>query len=158
MNLYFFCDQLGHGTEKDAYLPKPCRVGRVAGSQCVALDVSLGLCHTVVLVQNLAFDFSEFVPSPRKMEPIAPPATIFKSPVREEIVMEEIVIPRSPTPPLPLEIEFPVQPPVREEAVMVVEMKSPVPKTPEAFSPLPVRTPVTVGIMDILKQREDRQR
>lgn len=156
--------QLGHGTERDASLPKPCRIPRIGNSTCVPLDAALGLCHTIVLVQNKDFDFAEFVPSPKRVEPIEPPAVVFKSPVKV-IVVEEVVEEVAPaaieeeedeTPPIPapLEIILPVRPAVREDAVFVIETKTPVPKTPDVT---PVKPQVTVGIMDILRQREERR-
>jgi hypothetical protein len=160
--------QLGHGSERDASLPKPCRIPRIGNSSCVPLDVALGLCHTIALVQNKDFDFAEFVPSPKRVEPIEPPAVVFKSPVKV-VVVEEVVEEVNPAPleeredgeeespplPAPLEIKLPVRPAVREEAIVVIETKTPVLKTPDVT---PVKTPqITVGIMDILRQREERR-
>jgi hypothetical protein len=44
--------QLGNGTEKDSWLPRPVRLPDVQGQKCIPITVSLGMCHTVVAVRN----------------------------------------------------------------------------------------------------------
>jgi hypothetical protein len=44
--------QLGNGTEKDSWLPRPVRLPDVQGQKCTPVTVSLGMCHTIVAVRN----------------------------------------------------------------------------------------------------------
>ena len=44
--------QLGNGSEKDSWLPRPVRLPEVAGQKCIPVTVSLGTCHTLVAVRN----------------------------------------------------------------------------------------------------------
>mmetsp|Transcript_215 Transcript_215/g.293 ORF Transcript_215/g.293 Transcript_215/m.293 type:complete len:703 (+) Transcript_215:62-2170(+) len=67
--------QLGHGGETSCYLPRPVRIPRVGGASCRPVQLSLGMSHTAVLLQNL--DYVKPPPVPRE-EP--PP----KTPVAEE--------------------------------------------------------------------------
>lgn len=77
--------QLGHGTEKNACLPRPCRIPKIQGRPCFPVSVACGMSHTCMLVHNTGYTtpvsspIREKPPSPVK--PILPPAPIVMSPI-----------------------------------------------------------------------------
>jgi alpha-tubulin suppressor-like RCC1 family protein len=150
--------QLGNGTEKDSNLPKPCRLPSVVmgvpsspSVRCV--DVSLGMCHTVILTQNMTY------------RPPTPPPTSLKT----EPPSVAVVVPIAQEPDPPVE---PPPPPIEispiEEPIVVIER---VPITPievlkkegilisqEVQEPPPVITPVPIrSLKDLLSAREERR-
>jgi alpha-tubulin suppressor-like RCC1 family protein len=50
--------QLGHGTEKNAYLPRPVRVPRLEGEMGVPTYVAAGMSHTLCIIKNEAFVYT----------------------------------------------------------------------------------------------------
>jgi hypothetical protein len=161
--------QLGNGTEKDSNLPKPCRlpsvaIGDVSSSSIRCVGVSLGMCHSVLLIQNMTY--RPPTPPPRVPSPVQhtePPSALHQ---------EEEETPLSPTaatsptelPPPPIEIPSP-----REEVPLVIER---VPITPIEVvkkegilvsqevvqEPPPVVTPVPIrSLKDLLSAREERR-
>ena len=55
--------QLGNGSEKDSWLPRPVRLPDIQQSKCVPMTVSLGMCHTVVAVRNKNYSYQPTVES-----------------------------------------------------------------------------------------------
>ena len=53
--------QLGNGTEKDGWLPRPVRLPEIQGQKCLPMTVALGMCHTVVAVRNKNYVYSPTV-------------------------------------------------------------------------------------------------
>lgn len=53
--------QLGNGTEKDSWLPRPVRLPDVQGQKCLPITVALGMCHTVVAVRNKNYVYTPTV-------------------------------------------------------------------------------------------------
>jgi len=51
--------QLGHGTEKNSFLPRPCRIPRVKGKIGQPVAVSLGQCHTFVMINNPSYEHEQ---------------------------------------------------------------------------------------------------
>ena len=51
--------QLGHGTEKNSFLPRPCRIPRVKGKIGQPVTVSLGQCHTFVMINNPSYEHEQ---------------------------------------------------------------------------------------------------
>jgi alpha-tubulin suppressor-like RCC1 family protein len=47
--------QLGHGSENNSFLPRPCRIPRINGQLGVPTSVSLGMSHTMVILSNPNF-------------------------------------------------------------------------------------------------------
>lgn len=148
--------QLGNGTEKDSNLPKPCRlpsIMNVESSSIQCIDISLGMCHSVLLVQNREYRattppqeisaplvVSENTSSPVILEEsvIEPPPPPIEIPPIEEIPQEPLVIERIPI--TPLEV-------VKKEGVL---------ETQEVIELPPVITPIQ-SLKDILYAREERR-
>jgi hypothetical protein len=72
--------QLGHGTEKNAYLPRPVRVPRIEGEIGVPVCVAAGMSHSLCVVRNETFVYS----------PPKPPPVVHKEEAKEEL-------PKAPT-------------------------------------------------------------
>lgn len=156
--------QLGHGTEKNAHLPRPCKLPRVMSAVCTPTDVALGLCHTVVLVTNKNYDCKDDIKPVPKAEPVIeeskPPSPIQHPPQPipdpDPFYIESIVPPRSPS---PIEIRRPIPPmAAKTEEVVVIELKTPILKTPAKIVP-PHRSPMEIvkNIEDLMKERDDRK-
>ena len=162
--------QLGNGSEKDSFLPRPCRVPAVYNSPCVPVSVSLGMCHTVVLVKNTMYrpatpppaqEEEEEVPSDPQVQEreVEPDAPVEVCEAVEESEPEEVVEPlhlppaASPIPmPSPQSIELKIvdepEAPVKKEALMVEEVEE------EVATPAPV---AIRSLRDILTTREERR-
>lgn len=155
--------QLGHGNEKNGHLPRPCKLPRVASSICVPTDVALGLCHTLVLVRNKTYDYADDVAPIEKIEPKLIPSSpreairpVSPGPIQAPPVVPTPSPPRSPS---PIEIRRPqLKTPVKAEEVVVVEIKTPVMRTPQPTK-TPAKTPmeVVMSLSDLLNQREERR-
>jgi hypothetical protein len=155
--------QLGNGTEKDGVLPKPCRIPPLMGIQSTSIlpvDISLGACHSVILVQNTDFrPVSESSPIPiSKVDPLPSPqkesemSPKHPEPPQEQEI-EEIPPPiEIPPPEPPVVIErIPITPldVVKKEGMMVVHE---VQEAPPVLTPIPIRS-----LKDILHAREERK-
>jgi hypothetical protein len=152
--------QLGNGAEKDSHIPKPCRIPAVYNSPSVPVDVSLGMCHTVVMVRNTMYRPPTPAAEPEEGPKEETPRE--KSPVQEEegaVVEEqvpplEIARPVSPELPPPLSLEVKVVEESfqasRREAVIVDEHLEE--EAPPAPTPVPIRS-----LRDILSTREERR-
>lgn len=142
--------QLGNGSEKDGHLPRPCRLPKVYNSLCTPVNVSLGLCHTVVLVQNSRYDPSKEPPRPtvavelpkRPPTPEPEPEELPALNVEPEPLPEpEPVVEPEPTPKEPVVVEV-----LQEESVKAESEPEPV-----------IHAPVgTQGILDILRNRVEK--
>ncbi len=119
--------QLGHGTERNAQLPRPCRLPKVCGLQGTPMAISLGQCHTVAILRNSMYTTP--LPSPSKQK-TAPPL-----PAPSPIVLRTPVVEPEPLPePEPEQILIPEPEPIT---------------LPEPEPELPV-----VGIRELLRSRE----
>ena len=95
--------QLGHGSEKNAYLPRPCRIPRIESEIGVPLSISAGMSHTLLIVRNE--HYMATMPSPPKIVVEEEPKPQFWVPEHvesdsdEEIneVIEEIRVPATET-------------------------------------------------------------
>jgi alpha-tubulin suppressor-like RCC1 family protein len=147
--------QLGNGTEKDSNLPKPCRlpvVMNVSQNAIKAIDISLGMCHTVILTQNL-----EYRPPPPPQE--KPQELIPTSSQQQEQEKEEELTIEPPPPPIEIP---PVEPPLVIERVPItpvdVVKKEGILETLDVQEPPPVITPIPIrSLKDILSAREERK-
>ena len=103
--------QLGHGSEKNTYLPRPCRVPRVKGKLGHPIDIALGMSHTIVTVKNNSYveKLPTPIPSPVKIAVVEPPpiiedvivATVVTEMYEEKVLIPEIVeevVLREPSP------------------------------------------------------------
>ena len=130
---------------------------------CTPVDVSLGLCHTMVLVINKNYDCKDDLPPVEKAEPqieeSKPPSPVAPEPELPELELEPEPLPSPPRSPSPIEIQRPIPPSVaKAEEVVVVEIRTPVPKTPTPVV-TPQRTPQQVvnTIEQLMKEREERE-
>lgn len=147
--------QLGNGSEKDSNLPKPCRLPalmNIESSSIRCIDISLGMCHSVLLVQNQEYR----VPTPPQENLVQPEVSQTTTPV----VAEE---PNIEPPPPPIEVvpfeEVPLQPLVIERVPITpleVVKKEGILETQEVLEPPPVITPIQ-SLKDILYAREERK-
>jgi len=139
--------QLGLGNEKNNFLPRPCRLPRVKGKMGTPSLVSLGMCHTVVLLQNDSYTEPIAAPpkqpSPVNKEVVAPPPPSPEPAVEETVPLVEC---DEPSPPSPL-------PPVLVEE----EETAPVPEQEQEPEPAPVTPIVIRSIKELLQRREERQ-
>jgi hypothetical protein len=53
--------QLGNGSEKDSWLPRPVRLPTVMGQKCIPMAAALGMCHTIIAVRNKNYVYSPMV-------------------------------------------------------------------------------------------------
>lgn len=107
--------QLGQGNEKDSWLPKPLRCDHAP------LDIALGLCHTMVVVEN-----RQYVPVVRKASPPPPPP----SPVKPPASPEPEPLPTPPASPEKIDTHIIAVP---DEVPIVEKVESP-PASPERVS------------------------
>ena len=122
--------QLGHGTEKNCTYPRPCRVPKIQNKVGTPVLMTMGQCHTTIMLQNSAYTTP--LPSPSKPEAVPPPLpTLTLSPVKEYIPVPE-----------PEPVPVPVVEPEPEPQV-----ESPVEKE------VAVEVPI-VGIRELLRSRE----
>ncbi len=137
--------QLGHGSEKNTYLPRPCRVPRVKGKLGHPIDIALGMSHTIVTVKNNAYveKLPTPIPSPVKVAIVEPPPIVEE--VKEvppiEVYEEEI--------PLPEVVE-------EEEEEVVIREPSPEPQEEPLQELQPEPEPVIVAIRSIKELLEQR--
>ena len=64
--------QLGHGSEKNVSLPKPCKLPDSLGPSIEVFDVSLGMSHTIIALRNPLYEEEkeeESLPPPPPPEP-----------------------------------------------------------------------------------------
>lgn len=152
--------QLGHGNEKSCYLPRPCRLPKLKGQAVRPIAVSLGMSHTMVIVQNIQYRSPPIAPIKSPAKPIIPPA--------KEEIKEEPLPPPSPEkdevfvemPPFEEENADPPVVEVDDAFVDDVPYESPVvckPKSPMLFEEKedvylePIRS-----IKELLHLREER--
>lgn len=146
--------QLGHGTEKSSYLPRPCKLPRVYDRPGVPMDISLGGTHSVVVLHNplyLAPVFESPVEPAVVKAPSPPPVEPEPEPVIAEPVLEE--------PPLDTSMEAPAimhLPPVEHKPPMI-SMDEDCGQIEEEAVSTPAPPPPIRGLKDILQQREERK-
>lgn len=134
--------QLGHGSERNSSLPRPCRVPKIRSKAGVPVAVALGMCHTMVLLRNPNYA-PPLAASPSPVKPAAPPTPepVFEpepEPVPEPELELEPVLEPEPEPPVPSPVA-PSPPP---------RIESP-PKSPKADTFRSIR--------DLLQRREERR-
>lgn len=71
--------QLGHANEKSNYLPRPLKIPRYCGEIGTPIDISLGMSHTIVILNN-----------PNYVKPEIP-AEILSVPVPEPVLEETLL-------------------------------------------------------------------
>ena len=135
--------QLGHGSERNSSLPRPCRVPKIRSRAGAPVAVALGMCHTIVLLKNSAYTAP---PSPLKASPVkvvvAPP-TPEPEPAQ---VPEPIVIPEPESEP---ELELVVLTPEKIPSLPPPAAVESPPKSPKADT--------ICSIRDLLQRREERR-
>ena len=128
--------QLGHGTEKNSFLPRPCRLPRIKGKIGQPVSVSLGQCHTFVIVNNESYEHhqpptqlpTKKEESPIKQiidDPIVPIIEPSPEKIQEEdepVLKEEVVVDEPAIIPEPIEEEY-VEAASVEEIIPVSPMK-----------------------------------
>lgn len=153
--------QLGHGTEKSAYLPRPCKLSRVYEQVGVPMDLALGGTHTVVVLHNPNYIAPVFDnPSPPTPQPVVEP-TPEPEPEPEPEEPEPVVIPEPVVNPemLRQSIEVPEiapLPPVEHKPPMMAQEEDYFSEE-EPVASTPVPPPPIRGLKDILQQREERK-
>jgi alpha-tubulin suppressor-like RCC1 family protein len=155
--------QLGTGTEKNSFLPRPVKFPTLGGQQAIPMDIALGGTHTVVVMHNPNYINPVFeVPVAPLPEPVVEeeeqpsPAVVaqeeeVKLTASIEAPLCTVMAPVEHKPPMMAGDEddyMPLQIEVEEEPQQSVPEPEPEP-TP---APPPVRT-----IKDILLQREERR-
>ena len=157
--------QLGHGTEKSANLPRPCRLISVHGNAGVPMDVTLGGTHTAVVLHNPSYipptvreptPEPETVaePTPREPTPEPEPEPVPEAPVEEPVVEASVLVQSIEAPLVTMLPPVEHKPPMistsedecAEEVAVVEEEEAPTPAPP------PIRS-----LKDILNQREERR-
>jgi alpha-tubulin suppressor-like RCC1 family protein len=135
--------QLGHGTEKSCYLPRPCRLPKVKGQSVSPRLLALGMSHTIIVAEN-----DKYLSKP---PPVEAPIQVPPDPIPEP---EPVPIPPEPSPK-----RDEVQLVVEEEEVIVEEPPQPLVKAAtlveedaEVEMPVPVRS-----IKELLQRREERK-
>lgn len=123
--------QLGQGSEQSCGLPRPCRTVRVEGINGIFRDISLGMCHTVLLINNPEYR----PPKPPTPEPdpvvyVPPPPVVTYDVVEEE--PKSVVIYPEPEP-----VGTEPEPLVTEPEPVVTEPE-PVVTEPEPVQVLPL--------------------
>lgn len=161
--------QLGHGTEKSSYLPRPCKLPKIYDRVGVPMDITLGGTHSVVVLHN-----------PLYVAPVVEVATAEPAVVKAPTPSPEEPVPEpEPEPILPAVVEE--EPPAVLDTSMEmpeiatlppVEHKPPMISSDEdCFPPLveeneaedvdtvstPAPPPPIRGLKDILQQREERK-
>lgn len=130
--------QLGHGSEKNSFLPRPCRVPKVRGKAAVPIALSLGMCHTVIAVSNPQYVSPPTpVPSPIKMASPEPVKRLPTPPPTPEPIVESPQTPEPEPEPEPIVFERPPSP------IVIV-------------SP-PKEIVLRESIRDLLQRREERR-
>jgi len=136
--------QLGHGSEKNTYLPRPCRVPRVKGKLGHPIDIALGMSHTIVTVKNNAYveKLPTPIPSPVKVAIVEPPPIVEEV---KEVPLIEVY-----------EEEIPLPEVVEEEEEVVIREPSPEPQEEPLQELQPEPEPVIVAIRSIKELLEQR--
>lgn len=161
--------QLGHGTEKSSYLPRPCKIPRIASKAGNPVSLSLGMSHTLVLLKN-----KEYVPQlPEVVEKETVKEEAELKVVEEAVPIEATVVPLDPIPepePEPkLELWTNEEADIEFEHELLQEVSPPPPvlnhkpaylvdeyelMEPNETKPEPPQ--VVRGIKELLHQREER--
>jgi len=120
--------QLGHGTEKNSFLPRPCRLPRIKGKLGQPASVSLGQCHTFVILNNESYEHQQHTvqvtkeESPVKAMPVEPVPVPIPEPSPEKVSIE----PEPEPEPEPVEVEpepIIIPEPVEEEYVEAASLE-----------------------------------
>eukprot|EP01038_Epipyxis_sp_PR26KG_P011158 gene11158-14972_t len=140
--------QLGHGTEKSCFLPRPCRVPKIHGKIGLAKEVALGMSHTLLLLAN-----NDYIrPLPPKL-PTPPPSPIM---LKETILSPPKIIIEQPLEPI-IE-EKPVIPNTKKPATISEEEDDePTRAIEELVVPKSSPQKAIRSIKELLKSREERK-
>lgn len=149
---------MGHGNEKNNWLPKPVRIPTIQGVTCIPVEISLGFCHTVIIAKSSTYSkIPDICETQVKIEELEPLKTDNES---ENITEKEEVIQTPPKFESIVESSPEVKSPVIEVKNIVIEEKV----KEEKFQVLQIPSPMQMSsqktirsLKDILQSREDRR-